>query len=72
MSTRSDAQPSWQECAHHLAASTNIALLANTYNGIYEELRLEEKVQEARITPKEKKFQNLPAGRQVAGEAVKL
>ena len=36
----------------------NIALLANTHNGIYEELRSEEKNPEARMMIGEKKFQN--------------
>jgi len=55
-----------------LAESTKIALLANTYNGSYETQRSERQNPEARMMLGEMLFQNLPAGRQVAGGAVKI
>jgi len=41
-----------------LAESTKIALLANTYNAIYEALRSEDQNPEARMVLKEMMFQN--------------
>ena len=54
-----------------MAENTKIAELANTYNGTYEELRSEENIQKHECMLGEVLFQNLPAGRRVAGGAVK-